>query len=58
MMIGEFLKQNCVPVSSAEEALDDDQVTELKAYIHGWAIVEVDDVPHLRRAFEFEDFHP
>ena len=56
MIIDEFLKQNCVPVSSAEDALKDDQIAELKGYIPDWEMVEAEDGRHLKREFEFEDF--
>jgi 4a-hydroxytetrahydrobiopterin dehydratase len=50
------LKQNCVPVSSAADALDDKQIAELHEAVSEWGVVEEGGVRHLRRHFEFDDF--
>jgi 4a-hydroxytetrahydrobiopterin dehydratase len=36
--------------------MTDEEIDEFKQEVPDWRVVKVDDVPHLKRSFDFDDF--
>jgi 4a-hydroxytetrahydrobiopterin dehydratase len=47
---------SCVPCRRGDAPLSDQEISELRALLPHWQILEQDGVPRLQRLFEFKDF--
>ena len=48
--------KKCVPCRGGEPTLNDAQIDELKAFVPGWQVKEVDGVKRLERTFKLKNF--
>lgn len=49
-------QESCTPPRGNGPALNEHEITELKAHIPEWNVLEVDGIKRLERKFKFKDF--
>jgi 4a-hydroxytetrahydrobiopterin dehydratase len=53
----EMLREmKCVPCRGGDPPLTSEEIESYKVEVPDWEVVEVGDIPHLRRAFKFKNF--
>lgn len=52
----ELAQEKCIPCESKVPPLSIEEINELKQELPQWHVLEVDDVPRLKRTFEFKNF--
>jgi 4a-hydroxytetrahydrobiopterin dehydratase len=49
-------QEKCIPCENDVPPMTDEEIDEFKQEVPDWRVVKVDDVPHLKRSFDFDDF--
>ena len=52
----ELKNKKCVPCESDIPPMSEDEIKEMQKEVPEWKVIKVDDVPHLKRNFKFDDF--
>jgi len=52
----DLTQEKCVPCESDIPPMTEDEIREIKKEVPEWEVIKVDDIPHLKRSFEFDDF--
>jgi len=52
----DLTKEKCIPCETDVPPMTDDEIEEFKKEVSEWRVIEVDDIPHLIRSFDFDDF--
>ena len=52
----ELINEKCVPCESDIPAMKEETIQEMKKEVPEWEVVKVDDIPHLKRSFKFDNF--
>jgi len=52
----ELFSKTCEPCKAGALRLNDQEVEELLKQVPGWAVIEVDKVPRLQKAYLFKNF--
>ncbi|QPC83897.1 4a-hydroxytetrahydrobiopterin dehydratase [Phototrophicus methaneseepsis] len=52
----ELTAQNWEPITEASTRLSDDEIKELHKSVPNWQVVEINNLKHLQRHFEFPNF--
>ena len=52
----DLTKEQCVPCESDIPPMTKDEIQEMKKEVPEWEVIKVEDIPHLKRNFKFDDF--
>jgi 4a-hydroxytetrahydrobiopterin dehydratase len=55
--MSELVQLHCVMITPRTPRLNPKEIERLLPQIHGWQIVEKDNVPRLEKVFRFKDFN-